>query len=78
MHISLFHVATGGFDWMTDIDETAGKDERSTETTNLPTVIMDSSARDESDQWFVKISSIIYFPELSLDYLTNWSLQIEQ
>ena len=56
---------------MTDIDETAGKDERSTVTTNLPTVIMDSSARDESDHRFVKISSIIYFPELSLDYLTN-------
>ena len=59
---------------MTDIDETDGKDERSTETTNLPTVIMDSSARgarDESDHRFVKISSIIYFPELSLDYMTN-------
>ena len=56
---------------MTDIDETAGKDERSTETTNLPTVIMDSSAGDESDHRFVKISSIIYFPELSLDYMTN-------
>ena len=50
-------------DWMTDIDETAGRDERSTETTNLPTVIMDSSAGDESDHRFVKISSIIYFPE---------------
>ena len=48
---------------MTDIDDTAGKDERSTETTNLRTVIMDSSAGDESDHTFVKISSVIYFPE---------------
>ena len=48
---------------MTDIDKTAGKEERSTETTNLPTVIMDSSAGDESDHRFVKISGIIYFPE---------------
>ena len=65
MHISLFHVATGGFliDWMTDIDETAGKEEPSTETTNLPTVIMYSSAADESDHRFVKISSIISFSE---------------
>ena len=48
---------------MTDIDETAGKDERSMETTNLPKVFMDSSAGDECDHRFVKISSIIYFPE---------------
>ena len=51
---------------MTDIDKTAGKEERSTETTNLstvPTVIMDSSASDESDHRFVEISSIIYFSE---------------
>ena len=63
MHISIFHVL---FAWMTDIDKTAGKEERSTETTNLPTVptvIMDSSASDESDHRFVKISSIIYFSE---------------
>jgi len=49
--------------WMTDIDMTAGKEERSTETTNLPTVIMDSSGGDESHRMFVKISSIIDFPE---------------
>ena len=48
---------------MTGIDETAGKDKRSTETTNLATVIIDVSAGDESDHRFVKISSIIYFPE---------------
>jgi len=48
---------------MTDIDMTAGKEERSTETTNLPTVIMDSSGGDESHRMFVKISSIIDFPE---------------
>ena len=53
----------GLIDWMTDIDMIAGKEERSTETTNLPTVIMDSSGGDESDRTFVKISSIIYFPE---------------
>ena len=72
----------GLFDWMTDIDKTAGKEERSTETTNLPTVPtvinMDSSASDESDHRFVEISSIIYFSEKSLDCMTNWSLQIEQ
>ena len=45
---------------MTDIDKTAGKEERSTETTNL----LNSSAGDESDHRFEKISSIIYFPEL--------------
>ena len=49
---------------MTDID--AGKEEQSTETINLatvPTVIMNSSASDESEHRFVKISSIIYFSE---------------
>ena len=68
MHISIFHVATGGlFDWMTYIDKTAGKEERSTETTKSSQsphshhgLIMDS---DESDHRFVKISSIIYFSE---------------
>ena len=34
---------------MTDIDITAGKEEQSTETTNLLTVIMDLSGGDESD-----------------------------
>ena len=33
------HFSFSRGDWRTDIDETAGKDERSTETTNLPTVI---------------------------------------
>lgn len=51
----------GLIDWMTDTDMTAGKEEQSTETTNLPTVIMDLS--DESDRMPVNISSIIYFPE---------------
>ena len=57
---------------------TAGKEERSTETTNLATVIMDSSGGDESDRRFVKISTIIYFPDESFNCMTNWSLQIEQ
>ena len=50
---------------------TAGKEERSTETTNLATVIMDSSGGDESDRRFVKISTIIYFPDESFDCMTN-------
>ena len=50
-------------EWLTDIDMTTGKEERSTETTNLSTVIMDSSGGDKSDHRFVTISSIIYFPE---------------
>ena len=41
------------------------------------TQIFPSSAGDESDHRFVRISSIIYFPEWSSDYMTNWALQIE-
>ena len=56
---------------MTVIHMTAGKEEQNTETTNLPTVIMDSSGGDESDPRFVKISSIILSNLLRRD-LRTW------
>ena len=57
---------------MTVIHMTAGKEEQNTETTNLPTVIMDSSGGDESDPRFVKISSIICFPERFTSLVAVW------